>query len=49
MNPNFKHIVKKLTLGSHKGGSPFPKTDWDKLYKSLLKTNGLDLSLNLSV
>ena len=33
MNPNFKHIVKKLTLGSHKGGSPFPKTDWDKLYK----------------
>ena len=24
MNPNFKHIVKKLTLGSHKGGTPFP-------------------------
>jgi len=44
MNPNFKHIVKKLKLGSHKGGSPFPfrdsgnsknkgkKTDWNKLY-----------------
>jgi len=25
MNPNFKHIVKKLKVGSHKGGSPFPR------------------------
>ncbi len=25
MNPNFKHIVKKLKIGSHKGGSPFPR------------------------
>jgi len=42
MNPNFKHIVKKLTHGSHKSGTPFPKiekkkgkqgsTDWKKTF-----------------
>lgn len=46
MNPNFKHIVKKLKLGSHKGGSPFPKTDWDKLYKKRDMNLYGDLSLS---
>ena len=36
MNQNFKHIVKKLKIGSHKGGSPFPrngsKKDKEKKY-----------------